>query len=248
MIEKSSDELLMEMQASKKKNRAKLSVYGATDDDILSSHSTESKASGLKDLTQHLKMDEVELKLLLEEFKKASDENGLLDKDHFFRVAMNTLVHKFDHNALPAFHRIYEAFDLDGNGAIDFVELATGMSNLLYGDEKDILKLVFGLIDINNDGCVEQEELLDFFRKFFSKYLTKSLNSNHYAIVGQAKMNGYKLTSSRWKNLEEYLKRTFKATDLDNNGTVDFEEFIKAVEDPDSPLGMLFLFFHSNQL
>ncbi|KAL9657264.1 hypothetical protein ABK040_011485 [Willaertia magna] len=233
MIEKSSDELLMEMQASKKKNRAKLSVYGATDDDILSSHSTESKASGLKDLTQHLKMDEVELKLLLEEFKKASDENGLLDKDHFFRVAMNTLVHKFDHNALPAFHRIYEAFDLDGNGAIDFVELATGMSNLLYGDEKDILKLVFGLIDINNDGCVEQEELLDFFRKFF---------------IGQAKMNGYKLTSSRWKNLEEYLKRTFKATDLDNNGTVDFEEFIKAVEDPDSPLGMLFLFFHSNQL
>jgi Ca2+-binding EF-hand superfamily protein len=100
------------------------------------------------------------------------------------------------------------------------------MSNLLYGDKKDMMKLVFSLFDINNDGSVQMEEMMDFFKKFF---------------IGQAKMNGYRLTLSRWKTLEEHLKRIFTATDLDSNGTIDFEEFVEAVHDVDHPLGMLFL-------
>jgi len=84
---------------------------------------------------------ELELKILLEEFRNASNEDGLLDKENFFSVVKSSLSQKFDlQSSMPAFHRIYEAFDLDGNGAIDFVELATGMSTLLYGDEKDILR------------------------------------------------------------------------------------------------------------
>nr|CAG4711234.1 unnamed protein product [Naegleria fowleri] len=176
-------------------------------------------------------VSELELKILLEEFRNASNEEGLLEKENFFRVVKTTLSQKFDiQNSMPAFHRIYEAFDLDGNGAIDFVELATGLSTLLYGEEKDILRFVFGLIDVNNDGSVQQEEMIDFFRKFF---------------IGQAKMHGYKLTAQRWKTLEDYLSRTFTSTDLDQNGTIEFDEFVQAVDDPDSPLGMLFLYFHS---
>nr|AAS46034.1 differentiation-specific calcium binding protein 1 [Naegleria gruberi] len=190
-----------------------------------------STTSLTKDLTKSLKMGEIELKILLEEFRNASNEEGLLEKENFFDVIKNTLSQKFDiQNSMPAFHRIYEAFDLDGNGAIDFVELATGLSTLLYGEEKDILRFVFGLIDVNGDGSVQQEEMIDFFRKFF---------------IGQAEMNGYKLTSQRWKTLEDYLSRTFTSTDLDQNGTIEFDEFVQAVDDPDSPLGMLFLYFHS---
>lgn len=86
-------------------------------------------------------VSELELKILLEEFRNASNEEGLLEKENFFRVVKTTLSQKFDiQNSMPAFHRIYEAFDLDGNGAIDFVELATGLSTLLYGEEKDILR------------------------------------------------------------------------------------------------------------
>jgi Ca2+-binding EF-hand superfamily protein len=91
--------------------------------------------------------------------------------------------------------------------------------------------VVFSLFDINNDGSVQQEEMVDFFKKFFK---------------GQAKMNGYKLTSSRWNALEEHLKRIFTATDLDSNGTIDFEEFVEAVSDVDHPLGMLFLSMSSD--
>jgi Ca2+-binding EF-hand superfamily protein len=178
-----------------------------------------------------LSVSEMELKDLLKDFKAASDEDGLLDKKHFFSIAANKLAKRFDSTSLPAFHRIYEAFDLDGNGKIDFVELATGMSTLLYGDEKEMLKLVFGLFDFNGDGNIQMEEMIEFYKKFF---------------VGQAKMNGYKVTASRWKTLEDHFKRIFSATDIDNNGTIEFDEFIQAVNDPDHPLGMLFLHFKQN--
>lgn len=56
----------------------------------------------------------MELKDLLKDFKAASDEDGLLDKKHFFSIAANKLAKRFDSTSLPAFHRIYEAFDLDG--------------------------------------------------------------------------------------------------------------------------------------
>ncbi len=95
-------------------------------------------------------MSEVELRTLLEQFKLSS-EDGLVDKSNFDQVVRSSLSKRFDHTVFPAFHRIYEAFDLDGyvelqqvltsrNGKIDFVELATGMSNLLYGDKKDMMK------------------------------------------------------------------------------------------------------------
>ncbi|KAG2378642.1 hypothetical protein C9374_008281 [Naegleria lovaniensis] len=240
----SSEMLLADLMNSKKKQKPKLSsaVNAANtfleDSNLAADTMSEtgsscsaSTTSLTKDLTKTLRMSELELKILLEEFRNASNEEGLLEKENFFRVVKTTLSQKFDiQNSMPAFHRIYEAFDLDGNGAIDFVELATGLSTLLYGEEKDILRFVFGLIDVNNDGSVQQEEMIDFFRKFF---------------IGQAKMNGYKLTAQRWKTLEDYLSRTFTSTDLDQNGTIEFDEFVQAVDDPDSPLGMLFLYFHS---
>lgn len=72
--------------------------------------------------------------------------------------------------------------------------------------------MVFGLFDVNGDGTIEMEEMIDFFKKFF---------------VGQAKMNGYRITASRWNTLEDHLKRIFSATDIDKNGTIEFEEFIQ---------------------
>ncbi|KAL0488014.1 hypothetical protein AKO1_008878, partial [Acrasis kona] len=177
-------------------------------------------------LTKNISVSEVELRNLLNQFKVVSDDEGLLDRANFDMVVRNSITKRFDSSIVPAFHRIYEAFDMDGNGRIDFFELATGMSTLLYGDKKEVLQLLFSLFDVNKDGSVEQEEMLDFFKKYY---------------LGQSKMNGYKLTSSRWKSLEEHLKRLFAATDLDSSGTIDYDEFLKAVRDVDHPLGMLLL-------
>jgi hypothetical protein len=65
-------------------------------------------------------VNELELRELLEKFRSASDEEGLLDKKHFFSIAKNSLSKRFDANSLPAFHRIYEAFDLDGYAVFIF--------------------------------------------------------------------------------------------------------------------------------
>jgi len=233
MTEPSSDDLMKDLMQIRKRQKIRLSIHGhdLNDSKPVSSTSSSSPSSSLKDLSGQLKLSEIELKELLKDFKTACDGDGLLDKKQFFSIADSTLSKRFDTTSLPAFHRIYEAFDLDGNGKIDFVELATGMSTLIYGDEKQILKLVFGLFDVNGDGTIEMEEMIDFFKKFF---------------VGQAKMNGYRITASRWNTLEDHLKRIFSATDIDKNGTIEFEEFIQAVNDPDHPLGMLFFHFRQS--
>lgn len=85
--------------------------------------------------------------------------------------------------------------------------------------------VVYNLIDINNDGTVEKNELLSFFKRFY---------------VGQAKMNGYRLSSERWHTLEKHLSVAFDRMDLDGSGAIDYEEFMVAVEDPDTALGYAF--------
>lgn len=58
--------------------------------------------------------------------------------------------------------------------------------------------------------------------------------------VGQAKMNGYRLSHDRWHTLEQHLSLAFDRMDLDGSGAIDYEEFIVAVNDPDSALGYAF--------
>ena len=44
----------------------------------------------------------------------------------------------------------------------------------------------------------------------------------------------------RWKNMEEHFMVVFRATDTDSSGTLDLQEFRKAVkEDPDHPFSLL---------
>ena len=139
----SADDLMKNLMQMRRKQRIKLSGTNTPDSTENSFNSTPIQSSGsnnLKELSAQLKckqnqyllksvpiryrkltveyyyyiVSELELKQLLERFRNASDEDGLLDKKHFFSIAKNTLVRKFDSTSLPAFHRIYEAFDLDG--------------------------------------------------------------------------------------------------------------------------------------
>lgn len=105
--------------------------------------------------------------------------------------------------------------------------------------------VIFSLIDLDGNGEVDVQELLSFFKKFFSTLEKKSHWFVHIAKYwlghtdGQTKMNGYCLTKERWECLEKHLVRVFKAIDKNGNGVIEFSEFMNAVEDPDNPLGML---------
>lgn len=129
--------------------------------------------------------------------------------------------------------RIFEIFDKNQNGTIDFSELSSGISTFINGNVKQtaecnffFLKLkylwillfffnqpvIFKMIDRNGDGKVEKEEFLNFFFNYFK---------------GQAKLGGYKLTQTRWKSQKQYFEKMFDVADMDKNGNIDFNEFLK---------------------
>ncbi|KAL9653665.1 hypothetical protein ABK040_009141 [Willaertia magna] len=239
-MSRSSEQLLAELMKDKKKNKLRLggqvsptSETGAgcwnsnrQANTTLAKDMKEIKSKYVIRYISNSAVDELELKLLLEEFKKVCGEDGTIQRKNFDVVIAKTLEKKFDQRLLPAFHRIFDAFDADKSGSIDFVELSTGISHLFFGDRKSLLNFIFSLIDLDNSGSVEPPELLEFFKKFF---------------IGQAKMNGYKLSAERWSNLEKHLSSAFARMDLDGSGSIDYDEFIEAVNDPDSALGYAFL-------
>ncbi len=65
---------------------------------------------------------------------------------------------------------------------------------------------IFEVIDVNNDGSVEKDEMMNFFFKYFRV---------------KSKMNGYPFTKPRWLALKDHIERNFAASDIDHNGVVD---------------------------
>ncbi|KAL0477818.1 hypothetical protein AKO1_013804, partial [Acrasis kona] len=177
------------------------------------------------------KLTEDELKEVLEFLRNCDNRNKGITK-HYFLVGIERVI-KERYDAF-FFEKIYNAFDVDGSGDVDLMEISAGLSHLLRGSTTDMVRMVYDLFDVNNSGGqVKQEEMVDFFKKF---------------AMGQAKMSGYEYTSHRARVLEDHLTVIFKATDLDNNGSLDFEEFMKAVSDVDHPLGMLLLDISGNNV
>ena len=90
---------------------------------------------------------------IFEEFALAADEEGLLDRDAF-ETCFESVIEAAGGDAnsdrtLTIIDRLFEIFDQDGNGAVDFSELASGLSVLCGGSRDDKAAAAFSLYDYN---------------------------------------------------------------------------------------------------
>ncbi|XP_054031026.1 calsenilin isoform X4 [Dryobates pubescens] len=63
---------------------------------------------------------------------------------------------------------VFDAFDADGNGALCFQDFAVGLSVLLRGTVQQKLRWTFDLYDLNKDGCITKEEMLEMMKSIYS--------------------------------------------------------------------------------
>jgi Ca2+-binding EF-hand superfamily protein len=223
----SANELLANMRKKSKVNLSN-SFIGrmSSNEDLLSENRSPTKSTG------NMRISEEELRKILEGFRTNcnSRNSDTIDKTAYFETLEKTLESRFD---LYYFQTVFSAFEVDGTGTVDLVEIATGLSNLLQLSDKDaMIRIVFGLFDTHGSNSIEVNEMIQFFTK---------------SMTGNSKMSGYKITPTRLKALTEHLARIFDATDVDKNGRIDYDEFITAVSDADNPLGMLFLSMQGDQ-
>lgn len=99
-------------------------------------------------------VSEEEFQFIIKQFKEKSKGKSGLNKQEFTQLIEKVLKDRFNPLMLPAFYRIYEIFDSDGNGEIDFVELATGISVLLHGSKSNTVKRLL---------CFFSHEMQNFF-------------------------------------------------------------------------------------
>ncbi|XP_044875105.1 Kv channel-interacting protein 4 isoform X1 [Mauremys mutica] len=64
-------------------------------------------------------------------------------------------------------HFLFNAFDTDHNGSVSFEDFIMGLSILLRGTVQEKLNWAFNLYDINKDGYITKEEMLDIMKAIY---------------------------------------------------------------------------------
>ncbi|KAI8514255.1 PREDICTED: calmodulin-like [Branchiostoma belcheri] len=139
---------------------------------------------------------------------------------------------------ISEFKEAFELFDKDGNGSIDLEELRTVMTKLGQNPTNSELRDMINEVDTDGDGTIDftefltmmtqqmkqmhqEEELRDSF-KLFDKDGNGSISA---AELRQVMANlGEKLT-------DEEVDAMIREADVDGDGEVNFEEFVRMMRD-----------------
>merc|ERR1711968_71026 len=111
--------------------------------------------------------------------------------------------------------RLFDIFDTDGNGVVDFSELASGLSVLCGGSRDEKARAAFSLFDYNGDGFITLEEM--------TRYLTSVFKVMYETQPGTADQMGVSAEDLATVTAEQ----AFEDADLNHDGRLSFAEFQK---------------------
>ena len=129
----------------------------------------------LSDIRKMSGLGKVDAEELFEHIAIHSDEDGVLNFENFTAAFVSILDEFGSMNGHSEASRVmlckslFEMFDTDENGVVDFSELASGLSILCRGSRDDKVRAAFSLYDANGDGFISLEEM--------TTYLEASLQS-----------------------------------------------------------------------
>ena len=173
----------------------------------------------LKEVRRLTALENHDVEEVFEEFAVAADDEGLLDREAFmdcFRsiIARNGGLSSADsERASIVLTRLFDVFDLDGSGAVDFSELASGLSVLCGGSRDQKAEAAFALYDYNGDGFISLEEM--------TRYLTSVFKVMYETQPGTAERMGVSAEELAAVTGEQ----AFEDADLNHDGRLSFDEF-----------------------
>ncbi|XP_030365890.1 calsenilin [Strigops habroptila] len=159
----------------------------------------------LEQLLARTKFSKRELRSLYRGFKSECP-SGLVDEETF------TLIYSrfFPQGDASTYARfLFDAFDADRNGALCFQDFVLGLSVLLRGTVQQKLRWAFNLYDINKDGCITKEEMLQIMKSI-------------YDMMGRCTR-----PAPRDSAPAEHVELFFQKMDRNGDGVVTFEEFLE---------------------
>ncbi|KAF7249256.1 Kv channel-interacting protein 1 [Varanus komodoensis] len=121
-------------------------------------------------------------------------------------------------------HYLFNAFDTAQNGSVKFEDFVTALSILLRGTVHEKLRWTFNLYDINKDGYINKEEMMDIVKAI-------------YDMMGKYTYPVLKEDAPR-----QHVEVFFQKMDKNKDGVVTLEEFIESCQEDDNIMRSLQLF------
>ena len=146
---------------------------------------------------------------LKNKFREIAGEDNRIDRDEFQKGLF------LNNEAMV--NRIFDIFDRDHNDYIDSDEFLSGIESLMNGEKEEKIRFAFDIHDFDASGEIDHQEL---------KVLIKNIlveNNLEFDL----------------NQIDLIVDEFFKTADTDNSGTIDFEEFLKLVNNyPDLISGL----------
>ncbi|XP_078523147.1 calsenilin isoform X1 [Lissotriton helveticus] len=175
---------------------------------------------GLDQLQAQTKFTKKELQSLYRGFKNECP-SGMVDEDTF-KLIYSQFFPQGDASMYA--HFLFNAFDIDRNGAIRFEDFVIGLSVLLRGTVHEKLNWAFNLYDINKDGYITKEEMLAIMKSI-------------YDMMGR-----YTYPTLREDAPIEHVERFFQKMDRNQDGVVTIDEFLETCQKDETIMSSMQLF------
>ncbi|KAI8497270.1 hypothetical protein Bbelb_252190 [Branchiostoma belcheri] len=161
-------------------------------------------------LTRVTNFSELEVKQWYRLFLKDCPE-GVLGEERFVTFFCNFYKRGDLEKKKALATQIFRTFDRDGSGSVDFREFLCGMSALLRGTTAQRLRWAFNMYDLDRNGSLSREELLNVLKAYVLSFCNMS-----------ALLRGTTAQRLRW---------AFNMYDLDRNGSLRREELLNVLKE-----------------
>ncbi|XP_075874702.1 A-type potassium channel modulatory protein KCNIP2 isoform X1 [Nelusetta ayraudi] len=171
-------------------------------------------------LQEQTKFTKKELQVLYRGFKNECP-SGVVNEENF-KTIYSQFFPQGDSSMYA--HFLFEAFDTNKNGTVSFEDFVFGLSIILRGTINDRLNWAFNLYDLNKDGCITKEEMLDIMTSI-------------YDMMGK-----YTYPTMQDDAPREHVESFFQKMDRNKDGVVTVEEFIESCKKDENIMQSMQLF------
>ncbi|XP_056328711.1 Kv channel-interacting protein 1 isoform X2 [Danio aesculapii] len=178
------------------------------------------RPEGLEQLEAQTNFNKKELQVLYRGFKNECP-SGVVNEETFKQIYSQFFPHG---DASTYAHYLFNAFDSSQNGSIKFEDFVTALSILLRGTTTEKLEWTFNLYDINRDGYINKEEMMDIVKAI-------------YDMMGR-----YTYPALKTDTPKQHVDAFFQKMDKNRDGVVTLDEFIVSCTEDENIMRSLQLF------
>ncbi|XP_074816789.1 A-type potassium channel modulatory protein KCNIP1 isoform X1 [Natator depressus] len=178
------------------------------------------RPEGLEQLETQTNFTKRELQVLYRGFKNECP-SGVVNEETFKQIYAQFFPHG---DASMYAHYLFNAFDTSQTGSVKFEGFVMALSTLLRGTVHEKLRWTFNLYDINKDGYINKEEMMDIVKAI-------------YDMMGKYTYPVLKEDAPRL-----HVEVFFQKMDKNKDGVVTLDEFIESCQEDDNIMRSLQLF------